>query len=404
MKKLLLLLGVMVSATAMADVIEVRAGGDLTHNGKFKDGKYKGYNVELKKKSTRNGFEIAGEYRKSITDAWELGGGIAYKFNRISEEGTEKKGENDLNTKFQARQLRLEVRGDLTERIFYRFRHRLNKSNAAVSLDNLATATDMMYAGFRLNEKWSATVGKMCQAWGGYEFDLNPMNIYEYSDFLNNMDNFMLGAMITYAPNPNHEFNLQITDVRNDSFKNIYGSPIGIKASNTPLAYIFNWNGNLFDSLIQTRWGAGLQSEADGYTNTLVMLGTKLNLPKFQMFLDYMMANDQLDRLNYTPLSNNGSATPVKDAKYNSFVLKAEYQPAPEWNIFAQGLYETANSSLANNEFKGIGYFAGVEYLPFKEQDLRFFLAYIGRSRDRNSAVENTNRVSVGMMYRIKAF
>ena len=315
----------------------------------------------------------------------------------------EKKGENDLTTKFQARQLRLEVRGDLTERIFYRFRHRLNKSNAGASLDNLAKATDLLYAGFRLNEKWLATVGKMCQAWGGYEFDLNPMNIYEYSDFLNNMDNFMLGAMITYTPNPNHEFNLQITDVRNSNFADLYATAT-IKESNTPLAYIFNWNGNLLDGLVQTRWGAGLQSEADGYTNTLVMLGTKLNLPKFQVFLDYMMANDQLDRLKFTPLSNNASAAPVKDAKYNSFVLKAEYQPAPEWNIFAQGLYETANSSLANNEFKGIGYFAGVEYLPFKEQDLRFFLAYIGRSKDTNSVKVDTNRVSVGMMYRIKAF
>ena len=323
-------------------------------------------------------------------------------FNFQTSLDAEKKGENDLNTKFQARQLRLEVRGDLTERIFYRFRHRLNKSNAAVSLDNLATATDMMYAGFRLNEKWSATVGKMCQAWGGYEFDLNPMNIYEYSDFLENMDNFMLGAMITYAPNPNHEFNLQITDVRNSNFADLYATATAtIKESNTPLAYIFNWNGNLLDGLVQTRWGAGLQSEADGYTNALVMLGTKLNLPKFQVFLDYMMANDQLDRLKFTPRSK---AEVVKDAKYNSFVLKAEYQPAPEWNIFAQGLYETANSSLANNEFKGIGYFAGVEYLPFKEQDLRFFLAYIGRSRDTNSVKVDTNRVSVGMMYRIKAF
>jgi len=326
-------------------------------------------------------------------------------FNFQTSLDAERIGENDLTTKFQARQLRLEVRGDLTERIFYRFRHRLNKPNAGASLDNLAKATDLLYAGFRLNEKWSATVGKMCQAWGGYEFDLNPMNIYEYSDFLQNMDNFMLGAMITYAPNPNHEFNLQITDVRNSNFADLYATATAtIKESNTPLAYIFNWNGNLLDGLVQTRWGAGLQSEADGYTNALVMLGTKLNLPKFQVFLDYMMANDQLDRLNYTPLSNNGSATPVKDAKYNSFVLKAEYQPAPEWNIFAQGLYETANSSLANNEFKGIGYFAGVEYLPFKEQDLRFFLAYIGRSRDTNSVKVDTNRVSVGMMYRIKAF
>jgi hypothetical protein len=325
-------------------------------------------------------------------------------FNFQTSLDAEKEGKSDLTTKFQARQLRLEVRGDLTERIFYRFRHRLNKSNAAVSLDNLATATDMMYAGFRLNEKWTATVGKMCQMWGGYEFDLNPMNIYEYSDFLNNMDNFMLGAMITYAPNPNHEFNLQITDVRNSNFADLYATATAtatIKESNTPLAYIFNWNGNLLDGLVQTRWGAGLQSEADGYTNALVMLGTKLNLPKFQVFLDYMMANDQLDRLKFTPRSK---AEVVKDAKYNSFVLKAEYQPAPEWNIFAQGLYETANSSLANNEFKGIGYFAGVEYLPFKEQDLRFFLAYIGRSRDTNSVKVDTNRVSVGMMYRIKAF
>ena len=323
-------------------------------------------------------------------------------FNFQTSLDAERIGEADLTTKFKARQLRLEVRGDLTERIFYRFRHRLNKSNVAASLDNLATATDMMYAGFRLNEKWSATVGKMCQAWGGYEFDLNPMNIYEYSDFLQNMDNFMLGAMITYAPNPNHEFNLQITDVRNSNFADLYATATAtIKESNTPLAYIFNWNGNLLDGLVQTRWGAGLQSEADGYTNALVMLGTKLNLPKFQVFLDYMMANDQLDRLKFTPRSK---AEVVKDAKYNSFVLKAEYQPAPEWNIFAQGLYETANSSLANNEFKGIGYFAGVEYLPFKEQDLRFFLAYIGRSRDTNSVKVDTNRVSVGMMYRIKAF
>ena len=323
-------------------------------------------------------------------------------FNFQTSLDAERIGENDLTTKFQARQLRLEVRGDLTERIFYRFRHRLNKSNAAVSLDNLATATDMMYAGFRLNEKWTATVGKMCQMWGGYEFDLNPMNIYEYSDFLNNMDNFMVGAMITYTPNPNHEFNLQVTDVRNSNFADLYATATAtIKESNTPLAYIFNWNGNLLDGLVQTRWGAGLQSEADGYTNALVMLGTKLNLPKFQVFLDYMMANDQLDRLKFTPRSK---AEVVKDAKYNSFVLKAEYQPAPEWNIFAQGLYETANSSLANNEFKGIGYFAGVEYLPFKEQDLRFFLAYIGRSRDTNSVKVDTNRVSVGMMYRIKAF
>jgi len=330
-------------------------------------------------------------------------------FNFQSSLDAEKEGEHDMTTKFKARQLRLEVRGNITDRIFYRFRHRLNRPTAAVKLDNLATATDMLYAGFHIDDKWALTVGKMCQAWGGYEFDLNPMNIYEYSDFIENMDNFMLGGMVTYTPNANHEFNLQVTDVRNDNIKNIYGDATSLKQSNVPLTYIFNWNGSFFDNILQTRWGVGLQSEADGYNNTMVMLGTRLALPKFQAFLDYMRADEQFDRLCYTPQSKikvqgRDVIVGLKDTKYNTFVLKAEYQPIPSLNLFAQGIYETAESNLAGNKMTGLGYYGGVEYLPFPSQDLRFFLAYVGRSREVASVTNNTNRVSLGMMYRIKAF
>lgn len=330
-------------------------------------------------------------------------------FNFQSSLDAEKEGEQDMTTKFKARQLRLEVRGNITDRIFYRFRHRLNKSNAGVDLDNLAKATDMLYAGFHIDDKWALTVGKMCQAWGGYEFDLNPMNIYEYSDFIENMDNFMLGGMVTYTPNANHEFNLQVTDVRNDKFENIYGDKTGLKQSNVPLTYIFNWNGSFFDNILQTRWGVGLQSEADGYNNTMVMLGTRLALPKFQAFLDYMRADEQFDRLCYTPQSKikvqgRDVIVGLKDTKYNTFVLKGEYQPIPSLNLFAQGIYETAESNLAGNKMTGLGYYGGVEYLPFPSQDLRFFLAYVGRSREISNVTKSTNRVSLGMMYRIKAF
>ena len=331
-------------------------------------------------------------------------------FNFQSSLDAEKVKDQDMTTRFHARQLRLEVRGNITDRIFYRFRHRLNKSNAGVDLDNLAKATDMLYAGFHIDDKWALTVGKMCQAWGGYEFDLNPMNIYEYSDFIENMDNFMLGGMVTYTPNANHEFNLQVTDVRNDNIKNIYGKSTVLKQSNVPLTYIFNWNGSFFDNILQTRWGVGLQSEAEGYNNTMVMLGTRVALPKFQAFLDYMRADEQLDRLCYTPQSKIKDAQghdviqELKDTKYNTFVLKGEYQPIPSLNLFAQGIYETAESNLAGNKKTGLGYYGGVEYLPFPSQDLRFFLAYVGRSREVASVTNSTNRVSLGMMYRIKAF
>lgn len=317
--------------------------------------------------------------------------------------------DEDTELGFKARQLRLEFRGNINEKIFYRLRHRLNRPNSASSLDNLARATDMMYAGFHIDPKWTITAGKMCQAWGGFEFDLNPMNIYEYSDMVDNMDNFMMGGMVTYMPNNQHEFNFQITNSRNQKFDEIYGSVADIQASKSPLTYILNWNGNLLDGKLQTRWAYGIQTEAKSTYNNMLTLGTKLNLPKFQIFLDYMREDDDLDRLGYAAVQTS-PYTFQRDVTYNSFISKAEYQPSEKWNIFVQGMYETADvkesALIKDDNRRSFGYYCGVEYLPFKDQDLRFFAAYVGRKWEYDTHLKDTytNRFSIGMMYRIKAF
>ncbi len=342
----------------------------------------------------QQGFEEQLKELKQKSDKFNVYLNSQTSFDVLAEKG------QDTKMNFKARQLRLEFRGNINERIFYRLRHRLNRSNAGASLDNLATATDMIYAGFRLNEKWTLTAGKMCQAWGGFEFDLNPMNIYEYSDFIENMDNFMVGGMLTYAPSENHEWNFQITNSRNKKFEEIYEGriPTGVEASDSPLSYIVNWNGTF--GRFQTRWAVGLETEAKDNYSKMVTLGNKLNFDKFQVFLDYMYANQDLDRLYLS----NSTATALKDVSYNTFILKAEFQPAEKWNVFAKGMYETGNHD-GNNVRKSYGYFAGVEYMPFQDQDLRFFAAYIGRKFSYQGGVDtNTNRFSIGMMYRIKAF
>ncbi|MDO5608916.1 MAG: porin [Capnocytophaga sp.] len=322
-----------------------------------------------------------------------------------------------LETAFKARQLRLEMRGNLTEKLFYRFRHRLNRSNAGQSLDNLSRATDMMYAGYRVSDKLDVIFGKQCQSWGGFEFDLNPMNIYEYSDFIEYMDNFMLGINFVIKPNPNHEFQIQITDTRNSRFSDLYGNIPNIETSQSPLTYIVNWNGNLFGGLWQTRWAAGLETEAKNNYSRMLTIGNKLNLSNFQLALDYMYANQDIDRLGIATEAADAylvsvGETVFKDVEYNTLILKAEYQPDEQWNIFAKGMYETTDveniAALGNNFRKSYGYFAGLEFKPFEEEDLRLFLVYVGRKYDFNTtsalADYNTNRISVGMMYRIKAF
>ena len=104
MKKLLLLLGVMVSATAMADVIEVRVGGDLTNRATFKD--TDNQNWKINDDALKNGFEITGEYRTPIAENLEIGGGISYKFNKLSNKnysGLTMKGINSVPIFFTTR-------------------------------------------------------------------------------------------------------------------------------------------------------------------------------------------------------------------------------------------------------------------------------------------------------------
>ena len=83
MKKLLLLLGLVVSATAMAGVAEVRIGADLTNRATFKDTDNSTWRIN--KDALKRGFEITGEYRTPVfNENLEMGGGIAYKYNKLS--------------------------------------------------------------------------------------------------------------------------------------------------------------------------------------------------------------------------------------------------------------------------------------------------------------------------------
>ena len=328
---------------------------------------------------------------------------------------------DEWHTGFANKQLRLEIKGNIGNHLFYRLRHRLNKTNEARSQDNFSKATDIMMAGWKFNDKWSVQAGKMCQIWGGFEFDENPMYIYQYSDMVDNMDNFMAGVVLSYKPVPTQEFAVEISDANNDSFSKVYGAGAAsqeensvrpLTSSRNPLTYIANWNGSFADGMINTRWAWGIQTQARHKYSRMLMLGQQLNLEKFQWYVDYMGAWDGLDRLGIAT-GDLGFAGGVyaSDVHYNSFVTKVNWQFAPHWNLMLKGMYETASVSKlerGKNYRKSFGYIGSMEYYPLKDQDFRVFLAYVGRKYDfsEKSGLKdyNTNRIELGFMYRIKAF
>ena len=130
----------------------------------------------------------------------------------------------DWTTKIANKQFRLEIKGNLTDKLYYRLRHRMNKATDAKGEDNFAKATDIMMVGYNFNDKLSLSAGKMCQIWGGFEFDENPMYIYQYSDMVDNMDNFMAGVVLSYKPIASQEIAVEISNANNGKFVDEYGS------------------------------------------------------------------------------------------------------------------------------------------------------------------------------------
>lgn len=337
---------------------------------------------------------------------------------------------DEWGTKFANKQLRIEIKGNLTDKLYYRLRHRLNKATDSKGEDNFAKATDIMMVGYNFNDKLSISGGKMCQIWGGFEFDENPMYIYQYSDMVDNMDNFMAGVTVSYKPIPTQEIAVEISNSYNGKFADEYGDEAvvvnndeaqALQKSKNPLTYIINWNGSFFDGKLNTRWAWGLQTQAKGKYSRMLTLGQQLNLPKFQWYFDYMGAFDDLDRLKIATnelggafVDDEGNALGnvyLGKVHYNSFITKANWQFAPSWNLMLKGMYETASVTKMEqfkNYRKSFGYMGSIEYYPAKQQDFRLFLAYVGRKYDYSTKCGlkdyNTDRIELGFMYRIKAY
>ena len=286
----------------------------------------------------------------------------------------------------------------------------------------------MMMVGYTFNPKWEVQAGKIGQIWGGYEYDENPLFIYQYCDFVAHMECFVAGAQVTFKPIPTQEFGLQITDSHNGTFEQEYAKDAKMAGpnfatdreqltpSNIPLTYIANWNGNFFNDRLQTRWAWGLQTQAKGKYSRMLSLGQRLNLPKLQWYIDYYGAVDELDRLRIasgelTSLVNNEKDVFFGNVHYNALVSEANWQFAPRCNFKLRGSYETTSIpqyEALKNYRKYYSYVASLEYFPVKGQNLRLFLAYMGQKVDYNQACGlsdyHINKLELGLMYRIKCY
>lgn len=356
---------------------------------------------------------------------------------------------DEWTTRFYNKNLRIEMTGWLTDNLYYRFRHRLNKTDAPMSEDNFAKATDYMMVGWKFNDSWSIQGGKKCQALGSFEFDENPMFIYQYSDMEDNVDSSKGALNLLYNPSKTQQFSAEVSNTYNGKLADEFGANAqvttgkvvndgaaggkkleveALEKSNSPLTYSVGWNGKFFDNKLQTRWSYSHRTQAKGKYSRFFRFGQRLNLSKLQWYVDYNHTYDDLDRMkiaskeivnemvnSISPDSEENGYTNLYLSKvhYQGIVTKMNWQFAKDWNLMMKGMWETA-SATKDEKFKNYrtayGYIGSLEYYPARKQkqDLRFFLAYVGRKYDYSKKCGlkdyNTDRIELGMMYRLKAY
>ncbi|MBS3738118.1 porin [Mesohalobacter halotolerans] len=331
-----------------------------------------------------------------------------------------------IDSRFRFEQFRAELRGYLTPKIYFRFRHRYTSSFEPQSKDKIIKGVDMAYISFKIDkeEKWEAIVGKFSVDWGGIEFDLNPIDVYEYSDIIEQADNFLSGAGIKYFLNKNSYFGFQVYNARTQNYDQLYGNNLivgstGIEASKAPLGGVVTWRGSLFNGKLNTLWSYSLTNEASGIFKNYFVLGQQFSLNNFKIAYDFKFSREDLDRTgiisSLIPRDEFGFV--LRDTQYMSHWMQVDWEFSPKWHLAFTGFFDNAQwlgdedpNKRTNQIRDSYGYIPSIEYYPWEDMNLKFFIGYVGRSFRYSSYAQNainlenkdTGRIILGFISPLK--
>lgn len=347
-------------------------------------------------------------------------------------------GGNFEGGKFAFKQLRIEFKGNVNDWISYRYRQRLNKGQSELGyFDNILKSIDIAEVGFRY-KKVNFVIGKQCTAYGGIEFDLNPIEIYQYCDMIEYMDNFMTGVRAAWDITPSQQLQFQILDAVALNPGEMYGE--AIDKAKLPFVYTLNWNAD-FGGIYSTRWSASFMNEIKKKHMWYFAFGNQFNFtPRWGAWLDVMYSREGIDRKGIITgvtgtqgvreIEVDGEMKSIGHNAYNTdyftMLLHMNYFVHPKWNIFGKvawernGVYKASGNPETGEDYVAKGnygtdwlYVGGVEFYPLKDRGLHFFLTYVGQKQTHSKMAQEqygaapkgyTNQLSAGFIWQIPLF
>lgn len=299
------------------------------------------------------------------------------------------------NSHFNMNQLRFEVKGKIHEKVYFRFRNRHTREPIPGNLDNISRSVDLAFLRVDVAPRTNITFGKLYADWGGYEFDYNPIDILAYNDIIEYADNFLMGAGIAHTLEGNkHTFSFQVLNSRTKTYEEQYGAsaPPDLEASEYALAAVINWRGSFFDGKFETTYSYSYFNEAKGAGMGYFVLGNKFKTKKFALHYDFQYDDEGLDRLGIvTGIIDSQYQYAAKDALYIENWVRAEYLLSSKFNLLLSVMNSNhywkdnpdpnANDRLSTS----YGLIPEIQYMPFSDINLKFYLGYVARKYDYTS-------------------
>lgn len=324
-------------------------------------------------------------------------------------------GKYDKST-YTMNQFRFEMKGKVHEKVYYRFRNRYTRAQDPQSIDKISNSVDMAFIRVDATPKWNFTFGKMCADWGGYEFDLNPIDIYEYNDIVEYADNFLSGIQAQFVATNQHIFTAQILNSRTKTYKELYDSIPGVTEARFPAALVMNWRGNFGNGKFTTLWSYSRFIEAKNKSMFYLALGNMYNFKKGSITYDFKWSYEEVDRKGIISdlIPDNLYPYRAQNAEYREHWLQLQYRFAPKWNAALIGMVSQAfwkdnpdNSPGKDDLLRtSWGVIPTIEFYPFKDLNLRFFATHVARmyrfsdyAKQRGGAENyNTGRFMLGFI------
>ncbi len=285
---------------------------------------------------------------------------------------------NNANSGFKGKYFMLRVDGTILPGLTYSWRQRFNK---AAFDDSFFDATDWIYLDYKY-KNWEFAAGKQVIAIGGWEYDRNPINIYDFSVFTGNIRCYGMSVTSGYNLTPDDQLKAQVSQ-----------SPFFTSDNKNMYAYNLYYDGK--HDFFHALYSVNLIETSKSHYISYIALGNKFDFGKCSLELDLM---------------NRGASHQAYLFKDCSLVSEFSYKPNSHWNLFAKYSYDVNNSGnnadqcvLDGTELSMIG--AGVEFYPLRKKigDLRLhadcFYSW-GKNSNISDMMQNkTTFVNVGLTW-----